>query len=98
MKYETGDGPVPTDTSRALYYFKLCAARGDATCQFHLGKLLLPALGGPNRDALIAIAWLDLAREGSVNETELLALSLREKLSPAQVKQVESLKKVLRPH
>jgi len=46
----------------------------------------------------VAIAWLDLAREGSVTETELRALSLREKLSPAQIKKVESLKKVLRPH
>ena len=92
MKYESGDAIVPVDRERARYYFRLCAARGVALCQFHLGKLLTPAPGEENGDPVQAAAWLELARDSSVKEAEPLALSLREKLSQEEIRRLEKLK------
>ena len=92
MKYESGDAIMAADLERARYYFRLCAARAAAVCQFHLGKLLIPAPGETKGDPVQAVAWLELARDGSVKEAEPLALSLREKLSQEEIRRVEKLK------
>jgi TonB family protein len=98
LKYESGDAIVPVDRERARYYFRLCAARSVAACQFHLGKLLMPAPGETKGDPVQAVAWLELARDGSVQEAEPLALSLRDNLSPEDIRRVEKLKpQLLRP-
>jgi TonB family protein len=91
-RYESGDSSIPRDPERARYYFRLCAARATAACQFHLGKLLTSAPGQEKGDPVQALAWLELAHDGSVKEAEPLAIALREKLSDEELHRVEKLK------
>lgn len=92
LKYESGDETGGPDPERARYYFRLCAARGTALCQFHLGKLLIPGPGEVKGDPVQAAAWLELARDGSVSDAEALAQSLRERMSAEETRMVEKLK------
>ena len=39
LRYENGDG-MPRQASRARHYFRFCAARGNAQCRYHLGRLM----------------------------------------------------------
>lgn len=80
------------DLDRARNYFRLCASRGVAACQFRLGKLLIPAQGTSTRDLEQAVAWLELARDGSVKEADALVRSLQEKLSAEEINRAEKLK------
>jgi TonB family protein len=90
-KYDAGDTWIPRDEERARYYFRLCAARGAAECQFQLGRLLMPSAQGKG-DAVQASAWLALAHDGSVQQAEPLLRSLQEKLSPEEKQRAEKLK------
>lgn len=92
LKYESADG-VPADPERARYYFRLCAARGNATCQLHLGQLLTPDAGKAEKgDAVQAAAWLDLAREGSMEQAAELSRALRARMSPEEIQRASKLK------
>jgi len=97
-RYETGDGAIKADKERARYYFRLCAARGNTECAFRLGKLLMPVEGESKGDAVQAVAWLELASDGSVGEAGSLAQSLRGKLSPEEAQMAEKLKAQLLRH
>ena len=80
------------DFDRARKYFRLCASRAIAACQFRLGKLLIPAQGTSTRDLEQALAWLELARDGSVKEADALIGSLQSKLSADEITRAEKLK------
>lgn len=90
--YANGDTLSPPDQDRARYYFRLCAARGNARCQFELGKLLSQAPGENKGDPVQALAWLELAHEGSMKDADPLLLKLRETLTEGEAKRAEKLK------
>lgn len=91
MKYETGDGLPAADRARAAQYFRLCAAHGFAQCQLHLGEYLAPS-PGRGSDAVQAVAWLELARDGSAPGAEELLASIRNALSDEEIWRAEKLK------
>jgi TonB family protein len=91
-KYATGDILTPANPERARYYFRLCAARGNAQCQFDLGKLLTPTAGVSKGDAVQATAWLELAHRGSIKEAEPVLLKLRGSLSDEDQQRAEKMK------
>ena len=89
--YERGDG-VPRETDRAKRYFRLCAAAGNATCQYRLARLLLAAPDRPERDYVQAVAWLELASERGLAEAQEPAKKESEALTPSQSDWVKTLK------
>ena len=97
-KYASGDATISVDFERARYYFRLCAARGMARCQFELGRLLIPVPGTAKGDAVQAVAWLELAGEGGLKEAEPLLAPLRESLAPEDRQRAEKLKAQLLRH
>ncbi len=97
LKYEKGDGLPAPDPGRASNYFRLCAARGVAVCQYHLGKSLAPHQTGGG-DAIQAVSWLELARDGSVAEAEPLLTSIRGAMSDEDLQRAEKLKAQLLRH
>jgi TPR repeat protein len=62
IRSETGSG-LPRGLEQARHFFRLCAARGSARCQYRLAKLLLALPERQERDYVQAIAWLQLAAD-----------------------------------
>ncbi|MBZ5631602.1 MAG: TonB family protein [Acidobacteriia bacterium] len=95
--YEKGNSELgfQQDDDSALHYYRLCAAAGQAPCQFRLGELLLNDRRREHVDIAEAIAWLEL----STNQGETRARSLGERerasLAPEDIKRVEALKRQL---
>src|SRR5262249_39255945 len=61
-RYESGVG-VAREPERARQYYRLCAAKGIARCEFRLGSLLLNGANRTERDVVQGVAWLQLAGE-----------------------------------
>ena len=96
-RYEAGDG-LPRDQERARYFFRLCAAGGDANCQFRLGKLLFELPDRRERDYLQAIAFLQLAADQDVAQAKGIADAETARLNPEQLRWVNKLKgQLVRP-
>lgn len=91
-KYQAGEGLNAADPERARYYFRLCATRGVAACEFNLGKLLMPVTGGAKGDPVQALAWLEMARDGAIQDAAPLAESVRAKLAPEDIGRAEKFK------
>jgi TonB family protein len=89
--YENGNG-VPRELDRARRYYRLCAARGFAVCQYRLGTLLLVDDGLSERDYVQAVAWLQLACEQGLSEATDIASKETAKLTPAQTDWMNQLK------
>jgi TPR repeat protein len=92
--YEAGLG-LPKDAGRARQYFRMCAAQGDATCQYRIGQLLLTPPKRIESDYLQGLAWLDLAADQ--NMTNAIAFMSRERprLTARQAEWVDRLKSQL---
>ena len=88
-RYELGDG-VPIDLDRSKRYFRLCAARQVALCQYRLGKLLLTEPSRSDRDYSQGVAWLELAAAKGVQQAE--DLRAKETLTSEQSTWIEKLK------
>lgn len=85
----------PPDVERAREYYRLCAARGVALCQYRLGALLLERPERREHHYLQAIAWLVLAAEQGQQDAKKLADAERAKLTGEQAGWVDRLKKQL---
>ena len=83
------------NAERARDYYRLCAARGIASCQYRLGALLLQRPERTEHHYLQAIAWLLLAAEQGQAEAKRLAEAERAKLTQEQAGWVNRLKKQL---
>jgi TPR repeat protein len=90
-RYEKGDG-LPRELDRARRYFRLCAARGVAQCQFRLASLLFNAPNRPERDYIQAVAWFQLAGDQGITEAKETALMEAAKFTPAQTNWLTTLK------
>lgn len=86
---------LPKDADRARQYFRMCAAQGDASCQYRIGQLLFIRPKRIESDYLQALAWLDLAADQ--NMTDAIAFMSRERprLTAKQAEWVERLKSQL---
>jgi TonB family protein len=82
----------PEDARR---YFRLCAALGEATCQYRLARLLLTPADAPERDLVQAFAWLELAAARNLAEARTLLEARRPALTPARQKAVTALRERL---
>jgi TonB family protein len=51
----------PPDLERAKRNYRLCAAKGEAACQFNLSQLMLNTRGVKQNERIQALAWLRLA-------------------------------------
>ena len=91
VMYESGTATTAADPERAKRYFRLCAARGQVPCEFRLGRLLAPA-PGTKGDPVQALAWLELARDGSVKAADPLVHSLEASLSADEIGRAAKLK------
>lgn len=60
QSHEKGTG-TDRDAGRAENYYKLCASRGVALCQYRLGRMLFDALHRSEADYEQAMAWFALA-------------------------------------
>jgi TonB family protein len=89
--YERGDG-VEVEPGEARRYFRLCAARNIAACQFLLASLLLQQPNRRERDYLQAVALLQLAAAQGHPESSQLAARETPKLSISQQTAVDDLK------
>jgi TPR repeat protein len=89
--YERGDG-VTRETARAQRYFRLCAAAGNATCQYRLAHVLLADAERPERDYVQAVAWLQLASERGLADAREPAAKETAALTPSQSDWVKTLK------
>ena len=87
-RYETATG-VTRDSEAACRYFRLCAVKGVAECQYRLGKLLLES---PDHEVVPAVAWLQLAADQGITEALELAAGATAKLTPQQTSQIMRLK------
>ena len=96
VAYETGQG-VPVDLEKSRDNFRLCAAVGQATCQYRLGKSLLDS-GHPDRDYVQAIAWLMLASDQKIEDAEKILQQEDTRMTPAQVASANRLKAQLVHH
>lgn len=85
----------PPEVERAREYYRLCAARGVALCQYRLGALLLERPERREHHYLQAIAWLVLAAEQGQQDAQKLADAERAKLTQEQAGWVDRLKKQL---
>lgn len=94
--YEAGIGAGP-DPDRARRYFRLCAAKGVALCEYRLGRLLMAKGDASNDDYAQGVAWLELAAEQEVAEARTLLQQEQPKLSAAQTELVQTWKTQLRP-
>jgi len=93
-RYETGDG-VSADANKAIRYFRLCAAKGEQACQYHVAALLRAKSAGDDRRLIEAVAWADLAAAQGNAAAAKLRDGERQRLRTAQRAAVEELKKVL---
>lgn len=89
--YEQGEG-VPVDLNKSRENYRLCAATGDAACQYHLGKSLLEANGHISLDYVQAIAWLELASSGGIEDAEKILQQEDAQLTPDQISRADKLK------
>lgn len=92
--YERGIG-VTRDVERAARAFRLCAARGVPECQVRLGAILMAKEPRPERDYLQAVAWFQLAADQGFATGQRIVDQEKPKLSPDQLKWVQSLTKQL---
>jgi TonB family protein len=90
VRYENGGG-VPRDTERARRYFRLCAAKGNALCQYRLARLLLSNQDCPERDRMQAIAWCQLA-SGNLPEARQTADDELARMSPRQIEWISRIR------
>ena len=95
--YEHGnpDLGLRQDENTSREYYRLCAAAGDILCQYRLGDLLLNQPNAREHDIAQAIAWLELSADQGEPQAKMLADRSRTNLTPEQVKDVASLKKLL---
>ncbi len=91
IAYEEGQG-VPVDLERSKENFRLCAAAGQAQCQYRLGKSLLEHPDRPDRDYAQAIAWLMLASDQQIEDAEKILEQEDQRMTPAQVVAANRLK------
>lgn len=83
-EYEKPAGGSP-DVEKARRYFRLCAVRGDSTCQYRLGNSLLNEPDRPERDYLQGIAWIQLAGEQGLQQAAEVSLKEVPKMTSAQI-------------
>jgi len=95
-RYETGKD-VSIDLERAKRYFRLCASKGVAQCQYRFARLLLEPADAPEHDFVLAIAWLQLAAEQGVQEAKDALVKEGSQLTPSQTTWVKTLKARLGP-
>jgi TonB family protein len=90
--YELGTSVYPRNDESARQFFRLCAAQGQAECQFRLGRSLLNREERRERDYVQAIAWLELAREQGIAPAAPLLDAEQSRITPAQAGSVRELK------
>jgi TPR repeat protein len=95
-RYQHGQG-VPQDPDRARRYFGLCAAQGEAQCQYRLAALLYQMPERRERDYIRAIALFELAAEQNHEEAKAHAVRETAKLTESQRTWKDSLKQQLAP-
>jgi len=91
-RYQRGDG-VGRDAGRAKNYFRLCAARGNADCQFRLAHLMFDSPDRPDYEYEQAIAWFELAAEQGVAQAAQIVESENPRLTAPQEKTIATLKR-----
>ena len=78
--------------SEAKQYFRLCAAVGNASCEYRLGKLMVSGPGlNPNEFAQ-GVAWLEIAKDRGDKQAAVLCETEAAKLSSVQQDWVAQLK------
>jgi|GEM_PF-4249335 len=82
---------------QAEHYYRLCAANGDATCQFHLGSMLVNSPDTNPNDYTQGIAWLELSKSRGNQPAAALLSTAAPKLSSIQMEWVAQLKPHLDP-
>ncbi len=90
--YEKG-GPLPANPARARDHYRLCAAQGVGLCQFRLARLLLEQPERRDREYIQALAFLQLAAAANIDGAAPLLAAESPKLTPDQVKWIDSLKR-----
>ncbi len=88
---------IRQDEDAARQYYRFCAAAGHMLCRYRLGDLLLNQPNAQERDIPEAIAWLELSADQGEPQAKMLADRSRASLTPEQIKDVASLKKLLVP-
>ncbi len=92
--YEKG---TPADPEQAARYYRLCAAKKVSVCQYRVGRLLLNEPDRSEDDYIQALAFLKIAgSQGYIPAQELAAPELP-KLTPNQVRRIESMAHDLLP-
>jgi TonB family protein len=66
QRHEKGAG-TELDTGRAENYYRLCASRGVALCQYRLGRMLFDAPRRTEGDYEQAMAWFALAAKQDID-------------------------------
>ena len=90
--YERGGQGIERDVDAAKRHFRLCAATGEALCQLRLARILLVNTSRTEREAIQAVAWLQLASEGGSEEAKRLLEQESLKLTQEQLSQTSKLK------
>ncbi|MBZ5604674.1 MAG: TonB family protein [Acidobacteriia bacterium] len=90
-RYEKGDG-VERDLDRSRRYFRLCAARDIAVCQYRLGRSLIDEAGRSERDYIQGVAWLQLAEAHGLQQAKDGAEKEIAKLTASQARSVNSMR------
>lgn len=96
QRYERGVD-VPIDTARARRYFRLCAAKGVAECQYRLASLILTQPHRPERDYVEAVAWLQLAAAKGHDEAKAAEARETANLTPSQTEWLGQVKRAIGP-
>lgn len=88
---------IPKDIEHAKRMFRLCAARGDATCQFRLAGLILESAPLDEREKIEAVAWLKVAAANHSSDAAEVLKNMDASLTLAQKLKAEALQKQLTP-
>lgn len=94
VQYEAGT-TVPLDREKARRYFRLCAAAGDAVCQFRLATAMLDRPEHREWESVQAVAWLQLAADKGLSAARERAEREAGVLNPRQLNMVATLKRQL---
>lgn len=82
----------------AKWFFRMCAARSVAVCEYGLGKLLVSGPGVNPNSFSQGVAWLELAKDHGYKEADLLYRESAAKLSSIQLDWVAALEPHLELH
>jgi TonB family protein len=78
--------------SEAKRYFRLCAAVGNANCEYRLGKLMVSGPDVNPNDFAQGVAWLEIAKDRRDKQASVLCDTEAAKLSSIQQDWVAQLK------